>query len=113
RHFYIVTGGSYDMDEVRKAEEFSGGVLVSNPKPETDAWNWQGAAIYSYSDTGKVHADVSSRTRFPTLFDRYSTRFGGRTEEPGLDAERATNYEIGVSDTFFDSVHISYAVFCV
>src|SRR4029453_15279388 len=98
RHFYIVTGGSYDMDEVRKAEEFSGGVLVSNPKPETDPWNWQGAALYTYRDTGKVHADFSSRTRFPTLFDPYSTRFDTRLANPDLEPERATNYEIGWSD---------------
>ena len=36
------------------------------------------------------------RTRFPTLFERYSTRFGTRAVDPNLDPERATNYEIGV-----------------
>jgi len=105
RYIDFVTGVSYDMNEVTRAD----GTRL--PLPELEKWNWQGAAIYSYSREGKVHADVSSRTRFPTLFDRYSTRFGGRTEEPGLDAERATNYEIGVSDTFFDSVHVSSAIF--
>jgi iron complex outermembrane receptor protein len=105
RYLDVVTGVSYDINEVTRAD----GSLQA--LPELEKWNWQSAAIYSYSRDGKVHADVSSRTRFPTLFDRYSTRFGGRTEEPGLDAERATNYEIGVSDTFFDSVHVSSAVF--
>lgn len=105
RYVDIVTGLSYDMNEVTRADG------SRQPLPELEKWNWQSAAIYSYSRDGKVHADVSSRTRFPTLFDRYSTRFGGRTEEPGLDAERATNYEIGVSDTFFDSVHVSSAIF--
>jgi iron complex outermembrane receptor protein len=105
RYLDVVTGASYDLNEVTRAD----GSL--QPLPELDNWNWQSAAIYSYSREGKVHADVSSRTRFPTLFDRYSTRFGGRTEEPGLDAERATNYEIGVSDTFFDSVRVSSAAF--
>ena len=105
RQLDVVTGVSYDMNEVTRAD----GTLQQ--LPELEKWNWQGAAIYSYSREGKVHADVSSRTRFPTLFDRYSTRFGGRSEEPGLDAERSTNYEIGVSDTFFDSVHVSSAIF--
>jgi len=101
----VVTGVSYDVNEVTRADN------TLQPLPELEKWNWQAAAIYSYSRDGKVHADVSSRTRFPTLFDRYSTRFGGRTEEPGLDAERATNYEIGVSDSFFGSVHVSSAIF--
>ena len=39
------------------------------------------------------------RTRFPTLFERYSTRFGARAADPNLDPERATNYELGASDT--------------
>jgi iron complex outermembrane receptor protein len=105
RYLDVVTGVSYDINEVTRAD----GSL--QPLPELEKWNWQSAAIYSYSRDGKVHADVSSRTRFPTLFDRYSTRLGCRTEEPGLDAERATNYEIGVSDTFFDSMRVSSAVF--
>lgn len=101
----IVTGLSYDTNEVLKAD----GSL--EPLPSLEKWNWQAAAIFSYSRDGKIHADVSSRTRFPTLFDRYSTRFGNRSEEPGLDAERATNYEIGISDTLFNSLRVSSAVF--
>ena len=105
RQVDFVTGVSYDMNEVTRAD----GTLFQ--LPELEKWNWQSAAIYRYSRDGTVHADVSSRTRFPTLFDRYSTRFGGRSEEPGLDAERATNYEIGISDTLFSTVHVSSAIF--
>jgi len=104
RFLDIVGGLSYDMNEVLKADP-------GLDKPYADAWNWQTAAIYSYSDTGKVHADVSSRTRFPTLFDRYSTRFGSKMQDPDIGPERATNYEIGVSDIFFRNVHVSSAVF--
>ncbi len=92
------------LDEAAKqAEEFntlpgapavSPRFLYENPLASKDAWKRQGAIIYSYSDTGKVHADISSRTRFPTLFDRYSTRFDTRCH-PDLDPERSTNYEIG------------------
>ena len=105
RAFDVVTGVSYDINEVLRADG------TNFILPELEKWNWQGALIYRYSRDGEVHADVSSRTRFPTLFDRYSTRFGGRTEQPLLDAERATNYEIGVSDTFLHTVHVSGALF--
>jgi iron complex outermembrane receptor protein len=105
RFLDIVGGVSYDMNKVLEVDD------PTLEKPSADAWNWQAAAIYSYCITGKVHADVSSRTRFPTLFDRYSTRFGSRTQNPDLEPERATNYQIGVSDTFFRNVHVSTAVF--
>ena len=80
-------------------------------RPEVDAWNWQTAAIYHYSHTGTVHADVSSRMRFPTLFERYSTRFDNKAPDPTIPPERATNYELGVSDTLFPGLHVSSAVF--
>ncbi len=105
RYLDFVTGISYEINDVLRADG------NSDPLPERDEWNWQGAAIYSYSRTGKVHADVSSRTRFPTLFDRYSTRFGTKAQNPGINPERATNYEIGVSDTLFKAVKLSSAVF--
>jgi iron complex outermembrane receptor protein len=42
-----------------------------------------------------VHLSVSSRARFPTIFERFSTQFGTAASNPALKAERATNYEIG------------------
>lgn len=105
RSIDIVTGVSYDVNRVLRADD------STLPLPELDTWNGQAAAIYSFSDTGKVHTSVSSRTRFPTLFERYSTRFGSKSADPTVDAERSTNYEIGWSDTFFRDVRISSAVF--
>lgn len=105
RNLDIVTGVSYDINRVLRADG------STDPKPELDAWNGQAALIYSYTDTGKVHASVSSRTRFPTLFDRYSTRFGARSQNPDTREERATNYEIGWSDTIFTNARVSSAVF--
>lgn len=101
----IVAGVSYDYNEVLRSDG------TAFPLPDLGKWSWQGAAIYSYSRDGKVHANVSSRVRFPTLFDRYSNRFGSRSEEPFLNAERATNYEIGISDRLFNTVSVSSAVF--
>lgn len=110
----FVAGVSYDTNQVLRAdftETATPTTLRSQPeKPEVDAWNWQGAAILDYSRTGIAHASVSSRTRFATLFERYSTRFGTRSVDPNLDPERATNYELGASDLFGD-VKVSGAVF--
>ncbi|MFT3732686.1 MAG: TonB-dependent receptor [Hyphomicrobium sp.] len=105
----LVAGVSFDTDQI--LENSVSGKDAGSVKPYSDAWNWQTAAIYRYSQTGTVHADVSSRTRFPTLFDRYSTRFDAKDPDPNVDPERATNYEIGFSDVVFGKVKVSPAVF--
>jgi iron complex outermembrane receptor protein len=64
-----------------------------------------------YGDDGKVYASISDRTRFPNIFERFSTRFGTATPNPDLDPERATNYELGWSDTFNNRLKLSGAIF--
>lgn len=96
----LVSGISYDKARMLRADNndtsgFPGpAVPGSYPTGSTDAVNWQLAAIYSH-DSGEYHASLSSRTRFPTRFDRYSTRFGTALPNPALESERATNIEIG------------------
>lgn len=108
----VVMGASYNLNEVVSAEDYVGGAVVDNAiKPTDDAFDYQGGLIYSLSDTGKVHATVSSRTRFPTFFERYSTRFGTAIANPNLQPERATNYELGWEDTVFSTTHVSAALF--
>ena len=111
--FDIVGGVSKDYAELVKAEDYntSKGGLFEYPVGEGDAFNWQSAAIARYGDDGKVYASVSDRARFPTIFERFSTRFGTAVPNPDLKAERATNYELGWSDTFGGKVKLSGAVF--
>lgn len=94
----FVGGISYDRMSIVKAEEFGGTPvpkLYTNPLADGDAFNWQMAAICRQSDASEFHASISSRTRFPTLFELYSTRFGDAIANPDLKAEGATNYEVG------------------
>ena len=100
----FVLGASYDWRHLEKAQDFTGanpGQYVNYPLADGNATNVQGAIIYNYSDSGHVHFDVSSRARFPTLFERFSTRFGSTISNPNLKPERATNYEVGMGDIFF------------
>ncbi|MDH4981133.1 TonB-dependent receptor [Hyphomicrobium sp. D-2] len=109
----IVGGVSKDHARLLKAEKFNSTtrLVESYPTGEGEAWNWQSAVIARYSDTGKVHASVSNRTRFPNIFERFSTRFGTAEPNPDLDAEEARNYELGWSDTFNRRLRLSGAVF--
>jgi iron complex outermembrane receptor protein len=119
----VVTGLSYDYLDVKEAGEYVGAegtpgsptyvapYVKQNVLTTNDAWNWQAAAIYSYSNTGKAHASVSDRARFATVFERYSTRFDTVTPNPHLEPERARNFEVGFSDTIFNQVKVSGALF--
>lgn len=108
----VVAGISYNLNEVVTAEDYSNGAVVDNAvKPTDGAFDYQGGLIYSLTDTGKVHATVSSRTRFPTFFERYSTRFGTAIANPNLNPERSTNYELGWEDTLYGTTHLSSALF--
>lgn len=89
----LVGGLSFDRAEVLSASRTS--TDYGDPVGSSDAVNWQLAAIWTPGARGEYHASLSSRTRFPTLFERYSTRFGTAVPNPDLDAERALTAEVG------------------
>jgi len=102
-----LTGGfSYDWRNLKQSDEFSlnstrdGGTLFSYPLVDADTWNAQGRFDWTPDAETSVHLSLSSRARFPTLAERFSSRFGGATSNPDLKAERATNLEIGASRSF-------------
>lgn len=111
RSLDLIAGLSYDYQDVKKAQDYRNGAFVDNELTTAHAWNYQGGAIYRFSNTGDIHATVSSRTRFATVFERYSTRFGYAIPNPNLAPERATNYEIGATETLFRQARVSGAVF--
>ena len=120
RKIDFVTGVSYDWRNLERAQDWSstpitGATVASNgvvnyPTKDGDAFNWQTALIYRYTNDAKVYASVSDRTRFPTLFERFSSRFGAFTGNPALLPEEATNYEIGWAGKLW-TANVSTAVF--
>ncbi len=113
----LTVGGSYDWRNLKRAEEYGtvpgGGnvpVLFDYPIRDADARNLQGRLEWQASEAAALYASVSSRARFPTIFERFSSRFGGAVSNPELEAERATNYEIGGSADF-GAVHAEGALF--
>ncbi len=102
----LTAGFSYDWRDLSQSDEFAlnntrnGGVLFGYPLVDADAWNAQGRLDWTPSADTSVHLSLSSRTRFPSLFERFSSRFGGATSNPDLKAERATNVEVGASKLF-------------
>ncbi|WP_157219699.1 TonB-dependent receptor plug domain-containing protein [Flavisphingomonas formosensis] len=112
----LTVGASYDWRNLIRAQEYGtppeGGAsrLFSYPLHNSGAFNWQGRLAWRPATRNELHASISRRTRFPTIFERFSTQFGTAASNPDLKAERATNYEIGGSRSF-GKLHADAAIF--
>ncbi|HXP96695.1 MAG TPA: TonB-dependent receptor [Telmatospirillum sp.] len=103
----VITGISYDYRQIISDSMWSSdtsgaapyGTVVNSPVSDKRAVNPQLAGVYHYDQTGSVHASVSERTRFPTLFEMFSSRFGTFTGNPALRPEKSLYWETGVADT--------------
>ncbi len=122
----VVGGLSYDRNELELAQEFgppdaarglqcpvgtTSPCLYEFPQGEADSFNWQAATQYHYSGSGQVGFSVSSRTRFPNNFERFSTRFGTNLPNPDLASERATHVELNWQANVVEGVQASAALF--
>lgn len=113
----LIAGISRDMRNSRQAQEFNlpspgqPAALFELPVKDTNATNYQAAAIWRYQPGGKAHFSVSDRVRFPTIFERFSGRFGTAVSNPGLDPERSRNFELGIEDNLAAGVRANAAIF--
>ena len=111
----LTAGVSYDYRHLIEAHDFDTftptpaappyGAVFSYPVADKYALNPELATVYHYSDSGSVHANVTERTRFPTLFEMFSSRFGQATGNPYLSPEKSVNVEYGLADTL---AHVHY-----
>lgn len=120
----LVLGASYDWTDLTRATDVNVSVTgttiansvinftpVNYPLRDMDGWNAQAALIWKATDALKLHTSLSSRIRFPTLFERFSSRFGTAIPNPNVDPERATNLEVGGTFNFNPNVRAEGAVF--
>lgn len=105
----LTTGVSYDWRVLDRAQGYSGGI-IHYPTRNRGAPNGQARLSWRPDTVSELHISVSDRVRFPTLFERFSTRFGGAVSNPGLRPERAQNYELGGSHTF-GKIEVAGALF--
>jgi len=82
------------------------------PKPDTQsAANGQAGLFWDVAQVGRLYATVATKTRFPTLKDRYSLRLGTAIPNPDLEAEHSINYEIGYQGTPWGRLSLEAALF--
>lgn len=94
----VIIGASYDWLRVANVKNEKD---IKDYRVEDDTFNPMAAVRYHYSDEGTVYAGVAQKSRFATQKSRFGTRTGNGTgiPNPDLKAEKAVNYEIGISDT--------------
>jgi iron complex outermembrane receptor protein len=107
----LVLGAAWEWRDLKQAEDFNAGTLVRFPLEDDDAWQGQAALVWRPTAEWRLRASASSRTRFPTLFERFASRFGTVVPNPGLGAERALNLEIGAEWKGENGIELSGAVF--
>lgn len=107
----LVTGARYDWRIAGQAEDYSNGAISAFDTPNSHAFNPQTGLVYRFSDSGSGHAVVSRSSRFATLKDRFSYRFGRSLPNPDIAPELATTAEIGISEQIFGTTRLEGAVF--
>ena len=107
----LIVGVSRDHRNLIRAEDFNTGAFVFYPTTDDSVWNGQAMLVWRASDTTRLHASISSRARFPTLFERFSSRFGQAIPNPDVKTERAINYEIGGRFQPYDGLTLEGAAF--
>ncbi|HXE13095.1 MAG TPA: TonB-dependent receptor plug domain-containing protein [Bryobacteraceae bacterium] len=79
------------------AEDFQNGQLLPFPTDHTWTYNPEASLSYMPTEANRFFAIYAKRSRFPTIKDRYSYRFGQALPNPYLAAERADNWSVGYS----------------
>lgn len=77
-----------------KLSPVASGPTWSLPDDKT-CFHGQAGVFWKVRPGLQLYATVAQKDHFPTLKDRYSQRFATFIENPGLQVERSTNYEVG------------------
>jgi iron complex outermembrane receptor protein len=100
----------YAHHEIKPEYVFSLGNAYTLPSKKS-ADNAQAGLFFDYTPEMRFYATVASKTRLPTLKDRYSQRLGSYIENPDLRPEKAVNYEIGYQGQLWQGAHAEVAIF--
>jgi iron complex outermembrane receptor protein len=73
--------------------------------------NAQGGIYYDFNGDHQVRFTYARKNRFPTMFQRYSTRMGRVLPNSLLGPETAHHFELGYRGTFRDTLMVNAALY--
>jgi iron complex outermembrane receptor protein len=126
RHYQdsYLSAGAEGTFALPKSLELSAGLGLDRLKPEEQApradiqlpdvkncFHGQVGLFWKPSATFQLYGTLAQKDRFPTLKDRYSTKFGSFLDNPELRPERSTNYEVGAKAQLTDTISTEGAIF--
>jgi iron complex outermembrane receptor protein len=97
------------LNEQVKAHEGAGYYVVKTRTMQL--LSWQVGVFYDITAKQELHLTWAVKNRFPTMFQRYSTRQGSVIPNPRLGPETANHFELGHRGYFFDKLRINTALY--
>jgi len=74
-------------------------------------YTWQAGVFYKIVDGHELRLTYARKNHFPTMSDRYSTRFGQRLPNSNLGPEIANHFELGYRGYWFNLITINTSVY--
>ncbi|MFC0515896.1 TonB-dependent receptor plug domain-containing protein [Mucilaginibacter angelicae] len=90
----INAGVAYNDRRSTQAQQYTNNTVSNLPANSNGAWNVQGLIQYDVNNANSLSFSVARKTRFATIKDRYSYKFGTAIPNPDLKAEDALNYDL-------------------
>ena len=104
-------GVSYMNRRSIDAQQYTNNAITELPANNNSAWNLQGLLQYDIDSTNAISLSVARKTRFATIKDRYSYRFGTAIPNPDLKAEDALNYDLSYHTLLAGKLTMQASVF--
>jgi iron complex outermembrane receptor protein len=74
-------------------------------------FTWQLGAFYKINMDHELRLTYARKNHFPTMSQRYSTRFGSTLPNPQLGPEIANHFEFGYKGYFFNALSLNAAAY--
>ena len=115
----LVTGVSYDYRQSNRAEQYEkkckktgkNNAICPFDIDNKQVLNYQVKLVHNFDKNDEFSLSFAKKTRFATMKERYSRRFGRTEPNPFLSPETAYHYEASYMRTFGDWLRLDGALF--
>jgi iron complex outermembrane receptor protein len=107
-----INAGAALMDRQSDGQQqYTSNIVSDLPSNNNSAWNLQGLVQYDFNKNNSLSFSVARKTRFATIKDRYSYKFGTVIPNPNLKAEDALNYDLTYRALFWNKLSLEASGF--